>query len=94
MLEATQQTGKSVFVTITMRSDFLGDCSQFRGLAEAVGNLHKTDQARLNAIYQTLYNRPPTADETKWAMAYLKQTDKPWTLYHVLLCANEFLHLE
>ena len=36
LLEATQQTGKSVFVTITMRSDFLGDCSQFRGLAEAV----------------------------------------------------------
>ena len=65
-----------------------------RGLAGAVGNRHKTDQARLNAIYQTLYTRPPTADETKWAMAYLKQTYKPWTLYHVLLCANEFLHVE
>ena len=36
LLEATKQTGKSIFVTITMRSDFLGDCSQFRGLAEAV----------------------------------------------------------
>ncbi|MGB0550023.1 MAG: hypothetical protein ACPGR8_12910, partial [Limisphaerales bacterium] len=36
LLEATQQTSKSIFVTITMRSDFLGDCSQFRGLAEAV----------------------------------------------------------
>jgi hypothetical protein len=36
LLEATQQTEKSIFVTITMRSDFLGDCSQFRGLAEAV----------------------------------------------------------
>ena len=36
LLEASQQTGKSIFVTITMRSDFLGDCSQFRGLAEAV----------------------------------------------------------
>jgi len=36
LLEAAQQTEKSIFVTITMRSDFLGDCSQFRGLAEAV----------------------------------------------------------
>lgn len=36
LLEATKQTEKSIFVTITMRSDFLGDCSQFRGLAEAV----------------------------------------------------------
>ena len=36
LLEATHQTNKSIFVTITMRSDFLGDCSQFRGLAEAV----------------------------------------------------------
>ena len=65
-----------------------------RGLAGAVGNRHKTDKARLNAVYQTLYTRPPTAEETKWALAYLKQTDKPWTLYHVLLCANEFLHVE
>ena len=65
-----------------------------RGLAEAVGNRHKTDQARINAVYQTLFTRPPTANETKWALAYLKQTDKPWTLYHVLLCANEFLHIE
>jgi energy-coupling factor transporter ATP-binding protein EcfA2 len=36
LLEATKQKEKSIFVTITMRSDFLGDCSQFRGLAEAV----------------------------------------------------------
>ncbi|MDP6794848.1 MAG: hypothetical protein QGG00_05595, partial [Verrucomicrobiota bacterium] len=36
LLEAAQQSEKSIFVTITMRSDFLGDCSQFRGLAEAV----------------------------------------------------------
>ncbi|MBT7028182.1 MAG: ATP-binding protein, partial [Verrucomicrobia bacterium] len=36
LLEASEQTEKSIFVIITMRSDFLGDCSQFRGLAEAV----------------------------------------------------------
>ena len=36
LLEAAEQTEKSIFVIITMRSDFLGDCSQFRGLAEAV----------------------------------------------------------
>ena len=47
LLEATQQTSKSIFVTITMRSDFLGDCSQFRGLAEAVEQEHL--QAALSA---------------------------------------------
>ena len=65
-----------------------------RSLANAVGNRYRTNEARLDAVFKTLYSRPPSADEAKWAMAYLVQTDKPWTLYHVLLCANEFLHVE
>jgi len=36
LLEASQQTNCNLYVVITMRSDFLGDCAQFRGLAEAV----------------------------------------------------------
>jgi tetratricopeptide (TPR) repeat protein len=38
LLEAAQQTELPVYVVITMRSDFLGDCNRFRGLAEAISN--------------------------------------------------------
>ena len=36
LLEAGAQRDIPIFVIITMRSDYLGDCTEFRGLAEAV----------------------------------------------------------
>ena len=36
LLQAAQQAEVPVYVVITMRSDFLGDCTRFRGLPEAV----------------------------------------------------------
>ena len=36
LLEATRQTTQRIYICITMRSDYLGDCSHFRGLPEAV----------------------------------------------------------
>jgi WD40 repeat protein len=36
LLEATAQTKYPIYVVLTMRSDFLGDCTQFTGLAEAI----------------------------------------------------------
>ncbi len=36
LLTATQQQDFPVYVLLTMRSDFLGDCAQFRGLPEAI----------------------------------------------------------
>ena len=36
LLEASEQVDLPIYVVLTMRSDFLGDCAQFRGLAEAV----------------------------------------------------------
>ena len=36
LLEASQQMRRRIYVVLTMRSDFLGDCAQFRDLAEAV----------------------------------------------------------
>jgi WD40 repeat protein len=36
LLTASEQTECPIYVTITMRSDYLGDCSQIPGLAEAV----------------------------------------------------------
>ncbi|HEX8737980.1 MAG TPA: ATP-binding protein [Pyrinomonadaceae bacterium] len=37
-LEATRDKTERVYVIITMRSDFLGDCSQFRDLPEAIND--------------------------------------------------------
>ncbi|MEE2946839.1 MAG: LamG-like jellyroll fold domain-containing protein [Verrucomicrobiota bacterium] len=36
LLEASEQIDLPIYVVLTMRSDFLGDCAQFRGLAESV----------------------------------------------------------
>ncbi|UCE63021.1 MAG: ATP-binding protein [Nitrospirota bacterium] len=36
LLEAKAQTTYPIYVVLTMRSDFLGDCPQFPGLAEAI----------------------------------------------------------
>lgn len=36
LLTASQQTECPIFVMITMRSDFIGDCAKFRGLPEAI----------------------------------------------------------
>jgi conflict system STAND superfamily ATPase/tetratricopeptide repeat protein len=36
LLEAAHQRELSIYVVLTMRSDFLGDCAQFQGLPEAI----------------------------------------------------------
>ena len=36
LLEASNQRAHPIYVVLTMRSDFLGDCAQFPGLAEAI----------------------------------------------------------
>ena len=36
LLEAVKQAEVPIYVVLTMRSDFLGDCTLFRGLAEAI----------------------------------------------------------
>ena len=38
LLEAARHKDVRVFIVITMRSDFLGDCARFRGLAEAISD--------------------------------------------------------
>jgi WD40 repeat protein len=38
LLAASQQADQRIYVAITMRSDYLGDCSQVPGLAEAVND--------------------------------------------------------
>ena len=65
-----------------------------RGLESALNSNGNSNVAKLNSAYHALYSRSPSDNEVKWCLAYLRHTDKPWTLYHVLLCANEFLHIE
>ena len=36
LLEASRQAEVPIYVVLTMRSDFLGECSQYQGLAEAI----------------------------------------------------------
>jgi FOG: WD40 repeat len=38
LLEAVKQPAGKIYIVLTMRSDFLGDCSQFAGLPEAINN--------------------------------------------------------
>ena len=38
LLEATQQRELPIYVVLTMRSDYIGDCSRYSGLPEAVTN--------------------------------------------------------
>jgi tetratricopeptide (TPR) repeat protein len=38
LLEAARQRERPIYVVITMRSDFLGDCAQFPGLPEAIND--------------------------------------------------------
>lgn len=38
LLEAARQKERPIYIVLTMRSDFLGDCSQFEGLPEAINN--------------------------------------------------------
>jgi len=40
LLRATEQVEVPIFVMLTMRSDFLGECAVFRGLPEALNNAH------------------------------------------------------
>jgi tetratricopeptide (TPR) repeat protein len=38
LLEASQQRELSIYIVLTMRSDYLGDCAQFQGLPEAIND--------------------------------------------------------
>lgn len=38
LLEAAAQRELSIYIVLTMRSDFLGDCAQFQGLPEAIND--------------------------------------------------------
>jgi len=65
-----------------------------RAAVESARGLERLLGDDITAAFLTMFGRKPSAEETQWANDYLKTTAKPWTLYHVLLCSNEFLHIE
>ncbi len=65
-----------------------------RNLDRNLSNFFPKIDDRVRAAYRALYGREPSPLETAHATEYLRTTDKPWTFYHVLLCSNEFLHIE
>jgi hypothetical protein len=55
LLSAAQQTALPIYVVITMRSDFLGDCDRFRGLPEAVADsLYLTPRMTRDDLQQAI----------------------------------------
>jgi mono/diheme cytochrome c family protein len=70
-----------------MNSDFV--MSQAKTLAaHAEGG---TDTERIARLYEDVYQRRPTAEETKLGLEFLKQSKESWPQYaQVLLSSNEF----
>ena len=49
LLAAMEQSAVPIYVVLTMRSDFLGDCTQFPGLAEAINAKSATTNVTASA---------------------------------------------
>lgn len=53
---------------------------------------HPDDMIR--HLWWLVYGRTPTPPEQESAQAFIKSSSHPWMLCHVLLCSNEFLHID
>jgi hypothetical protein len=70
-----------------MNSDFV--MSQAKTLASHVEG--GTDIERISRLYEDVYQRRPTAEETKLGLEFIKQSKEAWPQYaQVLLSSNEF----
>jgi WD40 repeat protein len=58
LLEATRAAETNIYVLITMRSDFFGECGRYRGLAEAVSNSHFLVPRMVREQLQEAITRP------------------------------------
>jgi hypothetical protein len=71
---------------------------QTRLLAQRAEKLAGDDEKRIAQLYELLFGRPPSAEETAAGSAILKQfggTASAWEAYcQVLLCTNEFIFVE
>src|SRR5262249_21944898 len=71
---------------------------QAKALADRLVASGKDDKARLERAYALLYGRPPTKAEVGIGLGFLKAAGgaaQAWEEYaQVLLCANEFVHVD
>ena len=65
-----------------------------RAVVDSARGLERLFGDDITAVFLAIFGRKPSAEETRWSSDYLETTPKPWTLYHVLLCSNEFLYVE
>lgn len=75
-----------------MNSDFVMDQSKILAhrLAESKGD----DNTRITAVYRRLFQREPSQEERKLAIAFLHDSSDDWPQYtQVLLSSNEFSYL-
>ena len=71
---------------------------QTKALAKRVQSEAKDDAGRIGQVYLLLYGRPPSEEETRIGLTFLRrQSDngKVWEEYcHILVCANEFIYVD
>ena len=71
-----------------MNSEFVADAS--KALTARLENAGE-DAAKIDRAYRLLFQRPPTPEERKLGLEYLRQTHEAWPQYaQVLLSSNEF----
>jgi hypothetical protein len=67
-----------------------------RARALATRAEREAEESRVNFLYQTLFGRSPTADESATAAKFLagNSQERLIDLCHVLLNSNEFLYVD
>ena len=67
-----------------------------RQLSERLQSMMKGDRSQIGVAYESLYGREPRENELRAGLEFLRQqsSERRWTYFQVLLCANEFMYLE
>jgi mono/diheme cytochrome c family protein len=72
--------------------------AQTQALAKRILASGANDRTRIDYAYVLLYGHPPTAEEVRIGLDFLRRagdSDRGWEEYgHVLLCANEFSYVD
>ncbi|WP_020471118.1 PSD1 and planctomycete cytochrome C domain-containing protein [Zavarzinella formosa] len=89
-------TEKRTISTVAPQALFLMNhpfaLAQAKAFADRIQAMPGDDAAKLKAAYERLYGRPPSADEERVTLGFLK-TGSWAELSRVLMCANEFAYV-
>ena len=76
-----------------MNSQIVAD--ECEALAERLLGSHGNDEQRVQQLYETLFARPPTDNETKGALQFVNGMDDVWkSLCRALMMTNEFVYID